>query len=90
MLRILQNAHDVSEEDVSARMDFDIIQRIKLPAEEIVKEHGCIVRWIWINKRNGRWQGTAARINQKQIPTKRTCTPVRHLDTRREVELSNA
>lgn len=72
---------DISEEECPARrMDFDIIQRIKLSPEEVIEQHRGIVRRLRVDKRDRGRQRPAPRRDEKQGTLVRPRAPVRHLD----------
>ena len=70
-------------------MNFDIIERIKLPPVEVVQEDSRIIWRMWVDQYQRGRQKTTAGCDKQQRATERTGTTVRHLNSIGQVKLIN-
>lgn len=77
----IKHIHDVREEQrTRCRVDLDIIQRVELPAKEIIQEHRHIMRLHRVDERDGGRERPASRRNENERRPKRARPSVGHLD----------
>lgn len=69
------------------RMNFDIIERIKLPPVEVVQEDSRIVWRMWVDQYQRGRQKTTTGCDKQQRATEWTGTTVRHLNSIGQVKL---
>lgn len=62
--QLLYSRYICEEKGTTRGMDFDIIQRIKLSAKEIIQQDGSVVRRIGVDQGNRRWQRPASGIDE--------------------------
>jgi hypothetical protein len=78
----------ISEENhICAWENFDIIERVKLSAQEVVQKNSGIVGRAGIDPHNRRRKRSATSGNKQKVSLVWACSPIDHLESIWKVEL---
>jgi hypothetical protein len=73
--------------DVRARKNFDIVERVKLSAQEVVQKNSGIVGGLGVDANKRRRKQSATCGNKQKVSLVWACSPIDHLKSVRKVEL---
>jgi hypothetical protein len=78
----------ISEEYyIRARENFEIIERVKLSAQEVVQKNSGIIGRVGVDANKRRRKQSATCGNKQKVSLVWACSPIDHLKSVRKVEL---